>query len=61
MAIAEEIISESERFGIHDMKRRGVTDTKGNRGDKLDASGHKTPEMLEPYDFSVPLIEAAGE
>lgn len=42
-----------------DLKHRGVTDTKGNRGDKQQASGHKTEQMLDVYDHEVPLVDAA--
>ncbi len=60
-AVGAGIITEAQRFGLHDMKRRGVTDTKGTKADKLDASGHKTPGMLAVYDFSVPRVDAAGD
>lgn len=57
-AIKAEILTEDQRFGLHDLKRRGVTDTPGNRADKQEASGHKSEQMLDVYDFSVPIVDA---
>jgi len=36
-----------ERFRIHDLKAKGISDTEG---DKLAASGHRDPRMLAVYD-----------
>jgi len=36
-----------ERFTLHDLKRKGVSDFEG---DKLAASGHRSPQMLQIYD-----------
>jgi len=33
-AVAAGMITQDERFGMHDLKRRGITDTQGNRHDK---------------------------
>lgn len=38
----------NERFTMHDLKAKGITDT-GN-ADKLAASGHRDPKMLAIYD-----------
>lgn len=54
------ILTEDERFGMHDLKRRGITDTAGNRADKQEASGHRDASMLDVYDFSLPVVEPAG-
>lgn len=56
-AVKDGILSQDERFGLHSLKHRGVTDTKG---DKKEASGHKTDAMLHVYDHSLPLVERAG-
>ncbi|MFD2436102.1 site-specific integrase [Modicisalibacter luteus] len=56
LAIEEEIIEASQRFGLHDLKRRGITDTKGTRHDKQEASGHRSAAMLDVYDLSIPLV-----
>lgn len=61
MAIKAEVIKEEDRFGLHDLKRRGVTDTKGTKAEKMLASGHKSASMLDVYDFSIPTVDAAGE
>ena len=60
-AIAKGIINAEDRFSMHDLKRKGVTDTPGNRKDKQDASGHRSEQMLDVYDKSVPLVKPASE
>lgn len=60
-AIDEGVIAPEHRFSLHGMKRRGITDTPGTRGDKQLASGHKTEAMLDVYDSSVPSVRPAGE
>jgi hypothetical protein len=40
-------------FTLHDIKKKSITDTKGNRGDKKDKSRHKTEAMVELYDLSI--------
>lgn len=56
LAIAEGVLTEEQRFGPHDLKRKGITDTKGTRGEKQQASGHKSQQMLDVYDFDVPVV-----
>lgn len=60
-AIEEGVMAEDHRFGPHDLKRRGITDTPGTRGEKQQASGHKNESMLDVYDYSVPVVKPAGE
>lgn len=60
-AVAEGVIDQAERFGLHGLKHRGVTDTPGNHGDKQLASGHKTLAMVHVYDHDVPVVEAAAD
>ena len=38
----------NERFTMHDLKAKGITDT--DNADKLAASGHRDPRMLAVYD-----------
>ncbi len=57
LALKEEIISKQERFSLHGLKHRGITDTVGNRGDKQDAAGHVTPEMTGRYDHALPVVK----
>jgi len=47
------------RFGLHDMKRRSVTDTPGTQADKLDASGLSDFKILRTYDKSKPIVKPA--
>lgn len=55
------IITEEEKFGSHDLKRRGITDTEGNRHDKQEASGHRSERMLDAYDLSLPEVSPSSE
>jgi len=61
LAVTEGIITEDERFGLHDMKRRGATDTKGTKADKMESTGHSSLKMLSIYDMSIPVVDAAAE
>jgi len=56
-AIRDKIITEDERFGLHDLKRKGITDTPGTRADKQRASGHKSESMMDTYDLSLPIVD----
>lgn len=60
-AIKAEVMTDDHRFGAHDLKRRGITDTPGTRPEKQRASGHVNEHMLETYDFELPLVKQAGE
>jgi len=51
------VITAEQRFGLHALKHRGITDTEGNRADKQEASGHKSAAMLDIYDHSVPIVD----
>jgi integrase len=59
-ALEAEVITEENRFGLHDLKRRGITDTIGTRADKQEASGHKSEQMMDVYDFSLPIVDPAA-
>lgn len=59
-AIAAGVIAKEDRFGPHDLKRKGITDTKGNRHDKREASGHRTEAMMDVYDLSLPEVSTPG-
>ncbi len=56
-AVKDGVLSQDDRFGLHSLKHRGVTDTKGSK--KL-ASGHKTDAMLHVYDHSMPTVDESG-
>ena len=51
-------MTEEDWFGLHDIKRRGTTDTEGTAEDKLTATGHKSRRMLEIYDKSIARVKA---
>lgn len=46
------------RFTFHDLKRKGVSDTSG---DKQEASGHRSAQMLNVYDVKPAVVKPAGE
>lgn len=60
-AIENQVITSAERFGLHDLKRRGITDTPGTRADKQQASGHRDESMLDVYDLSIPLVDPSSD
>lgn len=60
-AITDQVITAEQRFGLHDLKRRGITDTPGTRADKQQASGHKTEAMMDVYDLSVPIVQPSAQ
>lgn len=57
-AVRDGVLTSDERFGLHSLKHRGVTDTKG---DKKEASGHKTDAMMHVYDHSLPIVRESGD
>ncbi|MGW8277037.1 site-specific integrase [Xanthomonas axonopodis] len=57
LAMTEGIITKQERFSLHGLKHRGITDTVGNRGDKQDAAGHVTPATTGRYDHALPVLK----
>jgi site-specific recombinase XerD len=57
-AIEDKVLDEIDRFAMHGLKHRGVTDTKG---DKKVASGHKTDSMVHLYNHALPVVEPAAD
>ncbi|MBA1259192.1 site-specific integrase [Pseudomonas oryzihabitans] len=55
-AIADGVIQAEQRFALHDLKRKGITDSPGTRADKQQASGHRSAAMLDIYDLSIPVV-----
>jgi site-specific recombinase XerC len=55
-AIEDHVITEDQRFSLHDLKRKGGTDTAGNVADKQTALG-VTEAMMKVYDLSVPRVK----
>ena len=60
-AIEAKLITEDQRFGMHGLKHRGITDTQGSRADKQQASGHKSQQMVDLYDHELPVVDQAGK
>jgi len=60
-AIQNGVMTEDQIFGLHDMKRRGTTDTQGTDEDKMKATGHKERDMLDVYDQSIAVVKPAGD
>lgn len=58
--IEKGVITPEQRFGMHDAKRKGITDTKGTRADKRESSGHKSDAMTDVYDLSLPRTTTPG-
>lgn len=58
-AIKDGVITAEERFSLHDLKRKGGTDTPGTRAEKQDALG-LTEQMMNVYDKSVPLVKPSA-
>ncbi|MCC8560288.1 site-specific integrase [Xanthomonas vesicatoria] len=56
-ALRDGVLVEADRFALHGLKHRGVTDTDG---DKKLASGHKTDAMLHVYDHSLPVVSSTS-
>jgi site-specific recombinase XerC len=59
-ALDKKIMTEEQRFGLHDFKRKGITDTAGTRADKHEASGHRDESMMDVYDLSVPTVNPSS-
>lgn len=60
-ALKAGVISKEERFGLHGLKHRGITDTKGTKADKQLASGHRSIQMVHLYDHERPVVDPAGK
>lgn len=61
VAIEAEVIAADQRFALHGLKHRGITDTVGTRGEKQLASGHREERMLDTYDHELPVVEPVGK
>lgn len=58
-AISDGVIAAEDRFSLHDLKRKGGTDTPGTRAEKQDALG-VTEQMMKVYDKSVPTVKPSA-
>ena len=59
LAISSGVITAEDRFSLHDLKRKGGTDTVGNRAERQDALG-VSDAMMKIYDKSVPRVRPSG-
>lgn len=55
-AMRDGVITDEQRFSLHDLKRKGGTATAGNVADKQTALG-VSPAMMKVYYLSVPLVK----
>lgn len=60
-AISAGLLAPDEKFGLHAIKHRAITDTKGTKADKQLASGHKTMQMVHHYDHSRPVVDPVSD
>lgn len=60
VAMEAKVITPEDRFSLHGLKHRGVTDTKGSKRRKKRASGHRTDAALDIYDHDVAIVAPAG-
>ena len=56
LAIKDGVIDDSERFSLHDLKRKGVTDS-----NEENPAEHQDSRMKEVYDLSVRTIDPAAD
>ncbi|MDI5932201.1 integrase [Halomonas kalidii] len=60
-ALKDGTITDDERFSLHDLKRKGITDYKGTRHEKQEGSGHRSAGMMDVYDLSLPVVKSSEE
>ncbi|KPY66612.1 Prophage PSPPH06, site-specific recombinase phage integrase family protein [Pseudomonas syringae pv. syringae] len=61
LALKDDVITPEQCFALHDLKRRGITDTAGNLADEQEASGHRCPKMMDVYDHSLPVVSPSAD
>jgi len=59
LAIRDGVLAQEDRFSLHDLKRKGGTDTVGTRAEKQDALG-VSEAMMKVYDKSVPRVKPSA-
>ncbi|TAA42542.1 site-specific integrase [Pseudoxanthomonas winnipegensis] len=59
LAVKEGLITRVERFTLHGLKHRGITDTAGTVADKQQASGNKSQDITHRYNHEKPLVQPA--
>lgn len=56
MAIRDGELDAKDRYSLHGLKHRGITDTEGNIGDAQDGAGHKSPRTTIRYHHVLPVV-----
>lgn len=59
-AVAAKVITDDERFTMHGLKHRGITDTRGGRHAKNEGAGHKSLQQTDHYNHELIVVEAAN-
>lgn len=59
LAIREGVLPADQRFSLHSLKHRGITDTE--RAEKRTGGGHVTDTIAARYDHELPLVRPAGD
>lgn len=57
-AVDTSVLSQSDEFGMHGLKRRGISNSEGTREKKKDGSGHATEQAFAIYDNEIKLVPA---
>ena len=57
-AMSAGVIATEDRFNLHGLKHRCITDTPGTRAVKRDGVGHVSPPMTVRYDHDMPVVTA---
>lgn len=60
-AIADKVITNDQRFSLHDLKRKGISDTLGSGSDKKDAGGHASDASVLVYSKKPIEVQPANE
>lgn len=58
-AVEAGVITDDERFTMHGLKHRGITDTGGGRAGKNEGAGHKDPKQTDHYNHELSVVPAA--
>jgi hypothetical protein len=56
LALEAGVLKPGQKFGLHGLKHRGITDTEGNIGDKQEAAGHVERKMTQRYAHDLPVV-----
>lgn len=60
-AKAERLGIEYAHFTFRDMKKKGISDFQGNDYDKMQASGHRSLDMMKVYNLSKAKVKATTD